>query len=97
MLRFGNDRWAVRLCASTWSSAGPECRHTYAINPIEYFAELSVVFIGGLDDTLEHSKWFPFNRSQLREHDPREFDLLCRMWGAVAVRRRGSEWLSNSQ
>ena len=76
---------------------GPDCEEYACTNPMEYFAEMSVAFLGGLDDTLEHSKWFPFNRSQLREHDPREFDLLCRMWGAVAVRRRGSEWLSNSQ
>ena len=50
---------------------------------MEYFAELSVAFLGGLDDTLEHNKWFPFNRKQLREHDPRAFDLLCHMWGVV--------------
>jgi hypothetical protein len=51
MLRFGNERWALRLCAS-----GPQHeRSAYAFtNPMEYFAKLSVAFLGGLDDTLEH-------------------------------------------
>jgi hypothetical protein len=50
---------------------------------MEYFAELSVAFLGGLDDKKEHNKWFPFNRSQLKEHDPRAFHTLCRVWGVV--------------
>jgi hypothetical protein len=47
---------------------------------MEYFAELSVAFLGGLGEE-EHNKWYPFNRSQLRDHDPRAFAMLCRVWG----------------
>lgn len=51
-----------------------------ATNPMEYFAELSVAFLGGLDGSVEFNKWYPFNRKQLREHDPRAHDLLARLW-----------------
>ena len=40
----------------------------------------SVAFLGGLDDK-EHNKWFPHNRRQLRDHDPRAYEMLCRIWG----------------
>jgi hypothetical protein len=49
-------------------------------NAMEYFAELSAAFLGGLDDK-EYNKWYPFNRKQIKEHDPRAFEMLCRMWG----------------
>jgi len=68
-------------CVRVHGSQGPKCKAYACTDPMEYFAELSVAFLGGLDDTLEHNKWFPFNRTQLREHDPRAFDILCRMWG----------------
>ena len=49
---------------------------------MEYFAELSVAFLGTeIEDDREHNKWYPFNRRQLREHDPRAYAMLCRMWG----------------
>ncbi|KAL7426770.1 hypothetical protein ACHAXM_000597 [Skeletonema potamos] len=70
-------------CVRVHGAQGPKCKAYACTNPMEYFAELSVAFLGGLDDTLEHNKWFPFNRKQLREHDPRAFDLLCHMWGVV--------------
>jgi hypothetical protein len=47
---------------------------------MEYFAELSVAFLGGTDDAVEFNKWFPFNRAQLRRHDPRAYELLKRVW-----------------
>merc|ERR1712038_194757 len=28
----------------------------------------------------EYNKWYPFNRKQLREHDPRAYELLKRLW-----------------
>ncbi|KAL3811003.1 hypothetical protein ACHAXA_002280 [Cyclostephanos tholiformis] len=59
---------------------GPMAKAYACQNQMEYFAELSVAFLGGLDEE-EHNKWYPFNRSQLREHDPRAFAMLCRMWG----------------
>jgi hypothetical protein len=58
-----------------------ECKAYACNNPMEYFAELSVAFLGGVDKDAEHNKWYPFNRGQVREHDPRAFDMLCRMWG----------------
>jgi len=60
------------------------CRAYACNNAMEYFAELSVAFLGGVENTdAEHNKWYPFNRRQVREHDPRAFDMLCRMWGVV--------------
>jgi hypothetical protein len=85
-VRCGNERCGLYNCVQVHGPQGPECKAHACTNPMEYFAELSVAFLGGLDDTLEHNKWFPFNIiSQLREHDPRAFDLLCRMWGVVVV------------
>ena len=60
-----------------------EKRKAYACtNAMEYFAELSTAFLGGLNDD-EYNKWFPFNRKQVREHDPRAFSMLCQMWGVT--------------
>ena len=60
-------------------------RKAYACtNAMEYFAELSAAFLGGLDEK-EYNKWYPFNRKQIREHDPRAFDMLCKMWGVSEV------------
>ena len=72
-------------CVRVHGPQGPECKAYACTNAMEYFAELSVAFLGGIDDTREHNKWYPFNRSQLREHDPRAFDMLCRMWGVVVT------------
>mmetsp|Transcript_10375 Transcript_10375/g.20440 ORF Transcript_10375/g.20440 Transcript_10375/m.20440 type:complete len:628 (-) Transcript_10375:168-2051(-) len=49
-------------------------------NPMEYFAELSAAFLGGLDETKEYNKWYPFNREQIKKHDPRAYSLLSRLW-----------------
>eukprot|EP00592_Proboscia_alata_P010809 CAMPEP_0194364894 /NCGR_PEP_ID=MMETSP0174-20130528/12844_1 /TAXON_ID=216777 /ORGANISM="Proboscia alata, Strain PI-D3" /LENGTH=486 /DNA_ID=CAMNT_0039139207 /DNA_START=43 /DNA_END=1500 /DNA_ORIENTATION=+ len=41
---------------------------------------------GGNDSTkqdiegAEYNKWFPFNRSQLRKHDPRAYEMMQRVW-----------------
>ena len=60
---------------------GPECRAYACQDPMEYFAELSVAFLGGLYADVEHNKWFPFNRNQLREHDPDAYGMLKKIWG----------------
>ena len=54
-----------------------------ATNEFEYFAELSVAFLGGVGthEDLEYNKWFPFNRKQIKTHDPRAYKLLHKMWG----------------
>jgi hypothetical protein len=60
-----------------------QCRGYAATNAEEYFAELSVAFLGGVgdDEDLEFNKWFPFNRKQLKEHDPRAYKMLFKVWG----------------
>jgi len=46
----------------------------YAItNHKEYFAETSEAFFGTND-------FYPFNRTQLKKHDPRMYDVLARVW-----------------
>lgn len=65
------------------TDGGVEEQRAYACtDPMEYFAELSVAFLGGTgeDKDLEFNKWFPFNRKQLKEHDPRAYKLLSKLW-----------------
>ena len=52
-------------------------------DPMEYFAELSTAFLGG-DAKEDYNKWFPFNRQQIKEHDPRAYALLQDMWKVSA-------------
>jgi len=62
---------------------GTRKRRAYACtDAMEYFAELSVAFLGGVgdDESLEFNKWFPFNRKELKEHDPRAYEMLKKMW-----------------
>jgi hypothetical protein len=62
---------------------GKEEAKAYACtNQMEYFAELSTAFLGGVGDDkeLEFNKWYPFNRSQIKEYDPRAFKMLCEIW-----------------
>ncbi|MFM8583768.1 MAG: hypothetical protein ACKOFW_20070 [Planctomycetaceae bacterium] len=50
----------------------------YALsNPAEYFAECSEAYFSKND-------FFPFDRDQLRTHDPRMCELLERLWGEPA-------------
>ena len=59
----------------------PNTQKAYACtDQMEYFAELSTAFLGGLDEKEEYNKWFPFCRAQLKEHDPRAYKLLQRVW-----------------
>lgn len=71
-------------CVPVHGPQGPQCKAYACQDQMEYFAELSVAFLGGLDDEKEHNKWYPFNRKQLRDHDPRAFAMLCRIWGVEA-------------
>ena len=67
----------------TDSEGGIDERKAYATTDcMEYFAELSVAFLGGSgeDKDVEYNKWYPFNRSQIRRHDPRAYYMLCRIW-----------------
>jgi hypothetical protein len=62
---------------------GLDERKAYATTDcMEYFAELSVAFLGGTgeDKDVEYNKWYPFNRSDVRKHDPRAYRMLCKIW-----------------
>lgn len=54
---------------------GGEPRRHYAMtNPMEYFAELSESRFGRND-------FYPFDREELREHDPEGLEAIDRAWG----------------
>jgi len=58
-----------------------EKRKAYACtDQMEYFAELSVAFLGGSNDRIKFNKWFPFNRKDLKSHDPRAYQMLKTIW-----------------
>ena len=46
-----------------------------ATNPMEYFAEATEAFFGTND-------FYPFVRSELKQHDPQMYDLLRKLWEA---------------
>ena len=58
---------------------GPMARAYACTNHMEYFAELSVAFLSP-DIQQEFNKWYPFNRKQLQQHDPRAYKLLEKVW-----------------
>lgn len=66
-------------CVKVHGTQGPECKAYACKNAMEYFAELSAAFLGGVDGA-EFNKWYPFNRQQIREHDPRAYAMLKRVW-----------------
>lgn len=52
----------------------------YAVtNPMEYFAEASEAFFGTND-------FYPFVSIELKEHDPKFYELLEKLWGGVRER-----------
>ena len=59
---------------------GPTAKAYACTNAMEYFAELSTAFLGGTAENIEFNKWFPFNRKQVQEYDPRAFELLQKVW-----------------
>ena len=65
---------------------GAPVRAYAASNEKEYFAELSEAYFG-LND------FFPFTRRQLKQHDPRGFALMERVWGLSGqeIDRGGAE------
>jgi len=48
-------------------------------NALEFFASLSVAFLGGEND------YFPFTRQDLKAFDPDSFRDLVRLWAPTAV------------
>ena len=61
---------------------GPMNKAYACNNAMEYFAELSAAFLGQPDmhSEEEFNKWYPFNRRQIKEHDPRAYELLKKIW-----------------
>ena len=59
---------------------GPYAKAYACENCMEYFAELSAAFLGGRDGNVEFNKWFPFNRKQIKDYDPKGYEMLCRVW-----------------
>ncbi len=55
--------------------SGKRERAYAATNPMEYFAELSEAYLGTND-------FYPFVRSELKEHDPRGYAALEELWGS---------------
>jgi hypothetical protein len=51
-------------------------KHYGLSNAKEYFAESTEAYFGVND-------FYPFVRAELREHDPRMFKLMVRVWGEV--------------
>ena len=48
-----------------------------ATNQEEYFAELTEAYFGQND-------WFPHNREELRNYDPRGYKMIEEVWSAEA-------------
>jgi hypothetical protein len=55
---------------------GYTTKHYALTNQMEYFAELSEAYFGTND-------FFPFVRSELKQHDPRGYELLEKIWGKL--------------
>jgi dipeptidyl-peptidase-4 len=50
---------------------------SYAMtNPMEYFAEATEAFFSRND-------FFPFDRAELKQHDPELVQLLTKLWGVT--------------
>jgi hypothetical protein len=67
---------------------GPKAKAYACSNCMEYWAELSAAFLGGLDNKQEYNKWYPFNRQQIKEHDPRAFSVLSKLWKVDAIAKK---------
>ena len=48
---------------------------------MEYFAETTEAYFSRND-------FYPFNRDELKSHDPEMFDLLTALWGVKETNRR---------
>jgi hypothetical protein len=55
---------------------GKQVKHYALTTPMEYFAESSEAYLGVND-------FYPFVRAELKEHDPRMYDLMVKFWGPV--------------
>jgi hypothetical protein len=60
---------------------GNKRRHYALTNDKEYFAETTEAFFGTND-------FFPFVRSELRQHDPAGFELMEKVWGVRKMKKK---------
>jgi dipeptidyl-peptidase-4 len=58
---------------------GREGQHYGATNHKEYFAEATEAY-------LYRNDFYPFVAAELRDYDPRGFDVMKKIWGPAAVR-----------
>lgn len=58
---------------------GSTVRHYAATNHKEYFAEATEAY-------LYRNDFYPFVAAELRDHDPRGFKLMQKVWGPAAVK-----------
>jgi hypothetical protein len=63
----------AKLYDSVLHFDGEQVQGYAATNPMEYFAEASEAYFGTND-------FYPFVRSELRQHDPAAFTLLEKLW-----------------
>jgi len=80
----GEDHAGIKACyeqavkSKTYESVlhydGKKVRHYALTNPKEYFAEATEAYFGTND-------FYPFVRSELKEFDPKMYDLLEKVWG----------------
>lgn len=61
------------------SKSPPTCEHYACTNVMEFFAELSTAYHCS-DADVEFNSWWPYNRSQLKNHDPNTFQVLESLW-----------------
>jgi len=59
------------------------CNAYACTNSKEFFAELSVAFLWDRDETTEYNRTYPFNRAQLKLHDPATYHVLKREWQKI--------------
>ncbi len=68
-----NNAMKARRYESVLRSKGKKEKAYAATNPMEYFAEASEAYFGRND-------FYPFDRSELKRHDPELFALVDKLW-----------------
>ena len=76
------DAMKRRIYESVARARGRPQKAYAATNPQEYFAELSEAYFGIND-------FFPFDRTELRRHDRKGYDVVESLWGARPAPARG--------
>jgi hypothetical protein len=64
------------LYGATKDAAGREVRAYAGVNEREYFAELTCAYLSRL-------AYYPFDRADLKKHDPAGYRLMERVWGSA--------------